>query len=296
MRIVIAGASGLIGTALASALTARGDTVVRLVRREARGADEVEWDPATGSLDPAALRDADAIVNLSGASISRIPWTRSTRREILQSRLTATATLVAALTALAAEGAALPALISGSATGYYGDRPGEPLDESSPAGTGFLADVVVAWEAAAREAPEGVRVALARTGLVIAPSGGAFAPLRLMARFGLAGPISSGRQHWPWVALKDEVAGLIHLIDSDVSGPVNLVGPTAATADETMRRLAARLRRPYWLPLPLARLMGQAGRELLGADQAVRPDVLEAAGIAFSARTVDDAIAAALRR
>lgn len=295
MRIVITGASGLIGTALAARLTARGDTVIQLVRRPVASEHEIEWAPELGRLEPGALRGADAVVNLAGASISRIPWTRATRREIRESRLQATGTIVAALTALAAEHEPLPALVSGSASGFYGDRPGQVLTEDSPAGIGFLAEVVSEWEAMALTAPAGVRVALARTGLVIAPRGGALAPLRLMTRVGLAGPISGGRQHWAWIALEDEVSALIHLIDSDISGPVNLVGPTPASAADTLRSLATRSRRPYWLPLPLAQLMGQAGRELLAADQQVSPDVLNASGFVFSAPTVDAAIAAALR-
>lgn len=293
MRIVIGGASGLIGSALAAALERRGDTVVRLVRRETRAPGEVRWDPASGLLDPAAIRGADAVVNLSGATLSRLPWTPSYRREILRSRLTATGTIVAALHALAAEGERLPALISGSATGVYGDRPGEELTESSSPGAGFLAEVVQAWETSAGRAPEGTRVALARTGLVIA-RGGALAPLRLMTRLGLAGPISGGRQHWAWVALDDEVGGLIHLIDHDIHGPVNLVGPRPATAADVVRWLARLLRRPYWLPLPLAGLMGEAGRELLGADQRVRPAVVVETGYEFRNETIGTALASAL--
>lgn len=296
MRIVIGGASGLIGSALASRLRNRGDDVVRLVRRPAQSADEATWDPASRSLDPAVLRGADAVVNLSGASIARLPWTKAYRREILRSRITATETIVTALHALHDAGEPTPALVSGSASGFYGDRPGEVLDELSPRGTGFLADVVAAWEAAALAAPEGTRVALARTGLVIAPSDGAIAPLRLLALFGLAGPISGGRQHWAWNSLDDEVGGLVQLIDSDVTGPVNLVGPTPATAADLVRALAKLLRRPYWLPLPLATLMGAPGRELLGADQQIRPVVLAASGYEFAHPTVADALAAAFAR
>jgi len=294
MRIVIGGASGLIGSALGARLAARGDDVVRLVRRPAQAADEASWDPGAGVLDPAVLRGADAVVNLSGASIARLPWTRAYRREILRSRLTATETIVQALHALHDAGEATPALISGSASGYYGDRPGEVLDERSPRGTGFLSDVVHAWETAALAAPEGTRVVLARTGLVIDRTDGAIAPLRLLALFGLAGPISGGRQHWAWNSLDDEVGGLIHLIDSDLSGPVNLVGATPATAAGLVRALTTLLHRPYWLPLPLATLMGAPGRELLGADQQVRPVVLAASGYEFQHPTVTDALAAAL--
>lgn len=293
MQIVIGGASGLIGSALTQRLVARGDTVIRLVRREPAGPDEVRWAPELGALDPEVLRGADAVVNLSGATLARLPWTRGYRREILRSRLAATETIVAALEVLAASGAKLPALISGSATGVYGNRPGEALTETSKPGTGFLAEVVQAWEAAARRAPAGTRVVLARTGLVIA-RGGALTPLRLLTQLCLAGPISGGKQHWAWIALEDEVGAILHLIDHDIAGPVNLVGPAPATAGAVVRALAAQLRRPYWLPIPLAGLMGEAGRELLGADQAVLPEVLTASGYGFAHSSIHSALAAVL--
>ncbi|GAB3281334.1 TIGR01777 family oxidoreductase [Microbacterium lacusdiani] len=295
MRVVIGGASGLIGSALTERLRARGDQVIRLVRRRAQAADETSWSPAEGQIDAGALLGADAVVNLSGASIARLPWTRAYRREILHSRVAATRTIVGALNALHDAGEPIPALVSGSASGFYGDRPGETLDESSPRGSGFLADVVSAWESEALAAPEGARVALARTGLVLARGDGALEPLRLLARLGLSGPISGGRQHWAWIALEDEVAGLLHLIDSDVAGPVNLVGPNPATAGDVVRRMAELLHRPYWLPLPLAALMGAPGRELLGADQQLRPVALTSSGFTFTHATVDKALAAALR-
>lgn len=294
MRIVIGGASGMIGQGLTRHLEGRGDEVVRLVRRAPAAAGEVRWDPAGGELDPDVLAGADAVVNLSGASLSRLPWTRGYRRTIVESRLTATRTLVRALHALVERGEPSPALVSGSATGFYGDRPGEQLDEASPAGHGFLASVVTAWEAAASEAPSATRVVLARTGVVLGRSG-ALAPLRLMTTFGFAGPIDGGRQHWPWIALEDEIGALTHLIDSaDLRGPVNLVSPSPATAAEVVRTLAQRMRRPYWAPLPLGVLMGTAGRELLDFDQEVQPRALLASGFAFREPDLDRAIASAL--
>lgn len=293
MRVVIAGASGLIGSALTARLVERGDDVLRLVRREPAGRSEARWSPATGELDPGLLYEAHAVVNLSGASLARLPWTRSYRREIVASRVTATQTIVAALYALHVRGDRVPALINASATGIYGDRPGESLDESSRPGTGFLADVVRAWEAAARTAPEGTRIVLARSGMVLA-RGGAMMPLRLLVRLGLGGPISGGRQHWPWIALDDEVSALVHLVDSDLHGPANLVGPTPATAGQLLRELARQLHRPYWLPIPLAGLLGDAGRDLFGSDQRVRPGDLLGEGFVFAHPTVGDAIAATL--
>lgn len=294
MRIVIAGSSGMIGRALTSELRERGDTVVRLVRREPASADEIEWDPATGHLDPTTLAGADAVVNLSGASLSKLPWTKAYRREILSSRVTATTAIVGALHELVRQERPVPVLVSGSAVGVYGSRPGETLTESSAPGGGFLAEVVRTWESAAATAPSQTRVVLARTGLVVGPEG-ATAPLRLMARFGLAGPLGGGRQHWPWVALEDEVGALVHLIDSDIAGPVNIVGPEAATAGEVIRAVAAHEHRPYWLPAPsfaVSAGLGAAGRELLLADQRIEASVLASDGFAFLYRTVDEAVAA----
>lgn len=284
----------MIGRALVARLRERGDRVLVLVRREATGADERGWDPSDGHLDASALTGADALVNLSGAPVAKLPWTRAHRAAILASRIQATTALVGALHERARADSPVPVLVSGSATGVYGDRPGEELTEDAAPGGGFLAEVVRAWEGAALTAPPETRVALARTGHVIGPEG-ATAPLRLLARFGLAGPLGSGRQHWPWISLDDEVSALVHLIDTEVRGPVNLVGPEAATSADVVRAVAAEAHRPYWLPAPgfaISTALGEAGRELLLADQLVRPGVLTASGFAFRHRTVEEAVAA----
>lgn len=293
MRVIVGGASGMIGSGLVARLRERGDHVVRLVRREPV-ADEIRWDPASGVIDTEALAGADAVVNLSGASISRLPWTRAWRQEILSSRVTATTAIVQALHALDRDGRPVPVLVSGSAVGYYGDRPGEELTEDAAPGGGFLADVVRAWEAAALEAPAGTRVALARTGVVIGPEG-ATAPIRTLARFGLAGPLGSGHQHWPWISLDDEIGALVHLLDTEVAGPVNLVGPTPATAADIIRAVARDEHRPYWLPAPafaVTAALRDAGRDLLLSDQRVRPTRLEETGYRFQHHTVAEAVAA----
>ena len=284
----------MIGRGLVDELRARGDRVVRLVRHDPADADEVRWDPATGHLDPAVLAGADAVVNLSGASLAKLPWTRTYRRLILSSRVTATTAIVGALHERARLGEPVATLLSASAVGVYGSRPDEALTETSAPGGGFLAEVVRTWEAAAATAPSETRVVLARTGLVVGPEG-ATAPLRTLARFGLAGPLGGGRQHWPWVALADEVAALVHLIDSRVSGAVNIVGPEPATAGDVIRAVAEHAHRPYWLPAPsfaVSASLGAAGRELLLSDQRIVPEVLEADGFAFLFRTVDEAVAA----
>lgn len=295
MRIVIGGASGLIGTALGRSLETDGHDVVRLVRRPARGAGEAEWDPLAGVLDPAVVSGADAVVNLSGASLGKLPWTAAYRSTILWSRLSATRTLVDAMNRAEQPPAAF---LSGSAVGYYGDRPGETLTEDSSRGAGFLADVVVAWEDSALAAPDAVRTVLLRNGIVV-DLAGVLKPLAPLTRFGVAGPLGSGRQFWPWIGLQDEVRAITHLLTSTLSGPVNLCGPQAARADDLMFELARRMNRPYLLRVPkfaLKALLGDAADGLLLSDQRVEPRRLLDDGFTFSTPTVEQALAEALAR
>lgn len=298
MRIVIGGASGMIGTALQHELRSRGDEVVELVRRPAQRPEERSWNPGAGELDPDHLAGADAVVNLSGASLARLPWTSAHRRAILDSRIGATTTITGALRTLADAGDPVPALVSGSAVGIYGDRPGETLDERSARGSGFLADVTDRWEREARTAPSATRVALVRTGIVLG-DGGAGRVLKRIARLGVAGPIGPATQHWPWVSLRDEIGAIVHLIDGDREGVVNAVGPEPATAGEILQAVARYAHRPYWAPLPapaVSALLGIGGREMLLADQRARPAALESEGYEFRHRTVDEAIRAELVR
>ncbi|MGK9148593.1 TIGR01777 family oxidoreductase [Plantibacter flavus] len=295
MRIVIGGASGLIGTALGHALETDGHDVVRLVRRNARTAGEARWDPLTGELDPAVLSGADAVVNLSGASLGKLPWTAAYRSTILWSRLSATRTLV---DAMHRADAAPAAFLSGSAVGYYGDRPNETLTEESSRGTGYLADVVVAWEDAAAAAPDTVRTVLLRNGIVV-DTEGVLKPLVPLTRFGVSGPLGSGRQHWPWIGLRDEVRAITHLIGSSIVGPVNLCGPTPATADDLMFELARSMNRPYLVRVPkfaLRAALGDAADGLLLSDQLVVPRRLLDDGFEFEADSVEAALSEALAR
>lgn len=272
----------------------------RLVRRPARSAEEVAWDPAAHRLDPAALEGVDAIVNLSGASVGRIPWTRAYKRTLVDSRLDATSTLTRAMEAVAEAGGTPPrVLLSASAIGFYGDRPGESLDEDSPAGEGFFPKLVAAWEAEARTAPAGTRVVLARNGVVFAPSGGALAPIRLVTKLGLGSRLGSGRQRWSWIALDDEVRALVHLLlESELDGPVNLAAPNSNSSVEITRAAARVLHRPhlFWLPEWVIRLlMGEAGQRLLLDDLDVHPTRLQADGFAWTKADLEGALAAALR-
>ncbi|HSP51263.1 MAG TPA: TIGR01777 family oxidoreductase [Cryobacterium sp.] len=289
MRVLVSGASGLIGTELCAQLRAAGHTVTRLVRRDPRGADEFRWDPAALSMDESALEGVDAVVNLSGASIARLPWTKAYRREILDSRVQATRTLTDAMGRRATPPAVL---LNSSAVGIYGNRPNEVLTEKSPAGNDYLAKVTSAWESEAARAPRSTRVVTVRTGLVIA-RGGALKPLLPIVKLGLGGPLGHGTQHWPWISLHDEAAAFVHLLTSTLSGPVNLVGPTPATANDVIRAVSAGLHRPFLVPVPgfvLTLALQEAARALLLADQQIVPDRLQKDGFVFRHRTAAEAV------
>lgn len=295
LKILISGAFGMVGTELQAQLRADGHEVHALVRRAPKSAFEHNWAPSAGMLDEAVIDRMDAVINLSGASIGRIPWTASYKRLILSSRLQTTHTLAQAM----ARAATPPAVfLSASAVGFYGDRPGERLTEDSPAGSGFLVDVVQEWEDAAKIGPEKTRLVLLRTGLVVG-SGGAMTPLMLTTSLGAGSRISTGGQHWPWISLYDEAAAIRHLLTSKLSGPVNLAGPLPAVADQLTRRMAKQMKRPYLFVLPekiISLAMGEAGRELLLSSQKMLPAKLLADGFTFRHRTVEDAVDALIAK
>jgi uncharacterized protein (TIGR01777 family) len=294
-RIVVSGASGLIGQPLVQALRAGGHRVTTLVRRAPKNANEIRWNPDAGELDAGALDGVDAVINLSGASIGRIPWTLPYRRELVSSRINATQLLAETMAGMSRPPATF---LSGSAIGFYGDRPRIRLDDDSPRGDGFVPDLVLAWEQAAALAPPQTRVVTLRTSVVVAKSGG-LAPVRLLTAFGLGSRFGSGRQFWPWISLEDEVRAIVHLLSSSISGPVVLAGPTPATADEITRAYADILKRPRWLPVPAWAIrlgLGDAGEHLLLADVQLQPVRLAADGFEWRHRTVRDAIRAALGR
>ena len=290
MHIVVAGASGYVGTELLHHLAAAGHTVVRLVRRSAQGPSESSWSPSAGVVDQSAIDSADAVVNLSGASLARLPWTPRYRREMLASRLTTTSTLA---TAIARSSTPPSVFLSGSAVGFYGNRPGEALTEDSAAGHGVLPDLVTQWEDAATTAA--TRVVTLRTGIVVG-HGGAFTPLELLTRWGLGARLGDGTAYWPWISLHDEAAAIVHLLGSRLAGPVNLVGPTPATSDVITRQLATAMNRPRIWPIPrrvIEFALGDAGRELVLSNQRVVPTRLIEDGFVFRDDTVDTAIRAA---
>lgn len=292
-RIVVSGASGLIGQALVSSLRSDGVEVTTLVRRPPQTDDEAQWEPGATPLDPEVLAGAEAVIALGGASVGRLPWTRGYRKELVDSRLQSTRTLTTALRALRSDA---PALVSASAVGYYGSAPGEILSEDSAAGQTFLADLTVRWEAEARRAEDHTRVALLRTAPVIHRRG-VLKPLVQLTRFGVSGPLGGGTQIWPWISLDDEVRAIRHVIDTKIAGPVNLTGPTPASANDIGRALAARMHRPFWLPVPVWALrlaLGDAAESLLLPDADVRPQVLERTGFLFTHPTAAEAVEAAL--
>lgn len=293
-RVVVTGASGLIGSALVDSLRADGTRVTTLVRRPPQSADEVQWLTDDRPLDPSVLAGADAVVGLNGATIGRFPWTTGYKNTLLWSRVTPTRALARAVREL---GDDAPTFVSASAVGYYGSAPGALLTEASPRGGTFLADLCGEWEAAALGAGERARVALLRTAPIVHPQG-VLKPLMLLTRFGVSGPIGAGTQKWPWISLEDEVRAIRHVIDSDVAGPVNLVGPTPASANDLGFALAVRMNRPFVLRAPVwavrLALGADATEALLTTDAAVLPTVLETSGFAFTHRTVEEAVDAAV--
>ncbi|MBR7744464.1 TIGR01777 family oxidoreductase, partial [Phycicoccus sp. BSK3Z-2] len=268
------------------------DEVVRLVRREPSGPDEVRWDPSSRHLDPAVLDGVDAVVNLAGAGVGDKRWTPSYKREILASRVDSTTAVAEAVAACDHP----VRLVSGSAVGVYGDRGDEELTEASAPADTFLADVVLAWEAATQPAVDaGASVAFARTGLVLTADGGALQPLVRLGRFGLAGPLGSGRQYWPWITLEDEVRALVHLLDHpEVTGPVNLTAPAPVPQKEVAAAVGRALGRPAVLPAPSFALhlaVGEFAGEIL-ASQRIVGVALQESGFGFTHADVDAAVRA----
>lgn len=284
-RVAIAGSSGLIGGALRRHLLDRGDEVVRLVRGRPQAPDERSWTPGAGHLPLAALDDVDAVVNLAGAGIGDRRWNRDYKHVIETSRVETTRTIAHALAKIAHRTGRHVRLVNGSAVGYYGDRGDELLTEQSAPGTDFLAGVVERWEGAAAEASDaGVPVALLRTGLVMAPHGGAFQPVLRLARLGLGGPLGSGRQWWPWITLGDGVGAIAHLIDRpDITGPVNGAAPSQDRQRDIAAELGRQLSRPAILPAPrlaLRVIVGAFGDRILDSQRVV-PSRLTDTGFVF---------------
>jgi uncharacterized protein (TIGR01777 family) len=300
LTIGVTGASGLVGRQLCAFLSTGGHEVVRFVRGNARGPQEIAWNPRDpeNGVDPAAIERLDAIVHLAGAGIAEGRWTPERKREILESRVLGTKAIARAL----ARASRRPrVLVSASAIGYYGDRGGETVDEQSARGGGFLADVVEAWEGATDEArAAGVRVVHARVGVVLSASGGALRKMLVPFLLGAGGPIGSGRQGFSWISLDDALGAILFALrDDTLSGAVNLVSPMSLPQRGFATVLGRVLRRPSFAPLPafvVRAMFGEMGQRLLLEGAFVRPAVLESQGFRFEHASLERALRVELGR
>lgn len=295
MKVAITGASGLIGTALTASLKADGHEVLAVSRKGGDG--RVEWNPKTGAIEIHKLRGCDAIINLAGANIAQ-RWSKEVKQEIIDSRILTTKLISDSASRL------IPrpeVLISASAIGYYGPKPGQPVDESAAAGSGFLAKVCQDWEAATKFAEDtGIRVAHIRFGVVLSPNGGALAKMLPTFKSGLGGPIGSGKQMLSWIALDDVVRAIRYTIEShDIRGAVNATAPNPVSNADFATTLGQTLGKPTVLPAPAFALklaMGEMVDETLLADQIVLPKVLEDTGFYFAYPEIRPALSHLLDR
>jgi uncharacterized protein (TIGR01777 family) len=295
MRVVLAGASGLIGTSLRKSLNADGHAVATLVRRDPSGPDEDRWEPSRGLLDPNFLDGVDAVVCLSGVGLGDHRWTEEYKKQIVSSRVDSVATIARTLTAM--DGPRV--LIAASAVGYYGDTGEREADETAPRGAGFLAELCQDWEAATRPAEDaGIRVAHLRTGLVLSADGGLLKRLKPIVQLGVAGRLGSGRQFMPWISLADEIGAIRFVLEREVSGPVNLTGPDPVRNAELIATLARLLHRPAIVPTPgfaLRIVLGEFARDILTGQRAVPTKLLDA-GFIHQHADVESALRWALGR
>jgi uncharacterized protein (TIGR01777 family) len=294
MRIVIAGASGLIGKALVSELREHGHEVLRLVRRAPSAADERGWDPPAGRIDDGALAGAEAVVNLCGAPIAGGRWSHARRQLLVNSRVEPTEVLAAAV---AEQG--LPLFVNASAAGYYGDKGDEVVEEAAPRGTGFLADLCGRWEAATQRATDaGARVVRLRTGHVLASKGGLVGMLKPLFFLALGGRLGSGRQYMPWIHVDDQVAAIRYVIEHDsISGAVNVCSPNPVTNTEFTAEFGRVMRRPapWFVPAPALRLAaGDSDGEILYSQRMV-PSVLTEKGFSHGHPSLDETLSSLLR-
>ena len=286
--IAVTGASGLIGSALVSHLREKGDTVIKLVRREPRAKDEAFWDPIGGKVDLVALEGVDSIVHLAGAGVGDKRWSTSYKAEILNSRLYGTTTI-----ANAAEQLKIKSLISSSAIGWYGESGNRAVVESDRVGDDFLAAVCREWEAAA-DLAQGVRTVKIRTGLVLDPTGGALGKMLPLFRLGLGGKLGNGKQWWSWITLHDVIRAISFLLEKKIEGPVNLTSPNPVTNQEFTSALARAMHRPALFPAPAIGLkiaLGGFSSEILGSKK-VMPQELTNAGFTWDYPHITNALTA----
>jgi uncharacterized protein (TIGR01777 family) len=287
-RVAVTGASGLIGTALVGHLRSEGHTVQRFVRRLATAPDEITWDPIAGTVDLAALEGIDAVIHLAGAGVGDKRWTKKYKAAILNSRLLGTTAIANAVAEVKPS-----VFISGSAIGWYGETGNRAVVETDRAGDDFLAAVCREWEGAADLAGD-VRTVKIRTGLVLDPTGGALGRMLPLFRFGAGGKLGSGKQWWSWITLHDQVRAICHLMESKISGPVNLTSPNPVTNQEFTAALARAIHRPALFPAPAIALkiaLGGFSSEILGSKK-VLPEVLSQDGFVFDFPHVSTALEA----
>ncbi|MEJ6510682.1 MAG: TIGR01777 family oxidoreductase [Actinomycetota bacterium] len=293
MKIAITGASGLIGRALTTSLLADGHQVIPVVRRpNSATPDAIEWNPAAGTIEASKFEGVDGVVHLAGAGIGDKRWSVSYKREILESRTKGTELLARTLVSLSAPPSVM---VSGSAIGFYGDTGDNAVNESASAGNDFLAEVCVAWEAAAAPAVDaGIRVPFLRTGIVLTTDGGALAKMLPLFRFGLGGRMGSGKQWWSWISMADEIGTIRWLLDHDISGPVNATAPSTVTNSQFTKALGEAMHRPTFAPVPSFGPKLLLGAELADAllftSARVVPRALEASGYSFAHPTIEAAL------
>jgi uncharacterized protein (TIGR01777 family) len=296
-KIAVTGASGLVGTELVRVLRNRGVDVLRLVRRTPAAQDEVEWNPASGSIDVDGLAGIRGAIHLAGDNVASGRWTEAKKASIRDSRVQGTGLLSSALAQLSPRP---EALVSASAIGYYGSTGDQAADESSPLGEGFLASVCADWEAAAEPARQaGIRVVNARIGIVLDARDGALAKMKMPFLLGVGGRIGDGSQYMSWITLHDVVAALVFALEHpDLRGPVNLVAPNPVTNAEFTDTLGRVLKRPTFFPVPKFALRLGAGAEmademLIGGTRVI-PSVLRSNGFEWESETLEPALRSVL--
>lgn len=297
MKVLITGASGLLGRALQPRLAAKGYEMLLASRSEPKDESHIRWTIEDGFADPERLEGLDAVIHLAGENVSGLRWTDEKKKAILDSRVLGTRNVVEAISKLKEKPRTF---IASSAIGFYGERGDEEVNESSAAGTGFLPDVCKAWEAESRRAEDaGIRTVLLRTGIVLSKDGGALGTMLLPFKMGVGGVVGSGKQWMSWISLEDEIAVIEYCLENEnIRGAINAVGPNPVTNEQFTKTLGDVLYRPTFLPLPefaVSMLFGEMGDALLLASTKVLPKRLEDLGFEFKHPDLKDAIESAVK-